>query len=333
MDRKLTFLNRTSTISSKNFKLSQMDHSDIRNDPFVLLEIFYFHLNYLRYNKKYLMRKKNYMKLLTFNTHSLEEANMPAKQQAFADFVLKEMPDIIALQEVNQSMAADEVPASDLPAGLQGANASIPFRTDNHALAVARILEAQKAGYYALWLPMKVGYDKYDEGMAIFSRKPILETKVIPISRTRDYHNYRTRDLLAVRTEDGWFGGIHASWWSDPDEPFKAQWPAIQKAFQGETPAFLMGDFNGDASVRNETYDLVAESGWLDTFVHAKDKDAGWTIEGTIDGWKHQEAVPNRRIDQIWMNHNRPVLSSRVIFNGKNEPVLSDHFGVMTVVE
>lgn len=46
------------------------------------------------------------MKLLTLNTHSLEESDTPAKQRIFAREILKLQPDIIALQEVNQTMTA-----------------------------------------------------------------------------------------------------------------------------------------------------------------------------------------------------------------------------------
>ena len=42
------------------------------------------------------------MKLLTLNTHSLEESGMPEKQAAFAKAVTRFRPDVIALQEVNQ---------------------------------------------------------------------------------------------------------------------------------------------------------------------------------------------------------------------------------------
>ena len=43
------------------------------------------------------------MKLMTLNTHSLEEEDYEAKLHAFAEGVCRAEPDIIALQEVNQS--------------------------------------------------------------------------------------------------------------------------------------------------------------------------------------------------------------------------------------
>ena len=35
------------------------------------------------------------------------------------------------------------------------------------------------------------------------------------------------------------------------------------------------------------------------------------------------------RIDQIWCSQKLPVASSKVIFNGTNGPIVSDHYGVI----
>ena len=48
------------------------------------------------------------MKLLTLNTHSLLEENYEQKTRDFVAAVIKERPDILALQEVNQSVNAKE---------------------------------------------------------------------------------------------------------------------------------------------------------------------------------------------------------------------------------
>ena len=49
-------------------------------------------------------------------------------------------------------------------------------------------------------------------------------------------------------------------------------------------------------------------------------------MEKAIDGWKgHSE---EKRLDYIFLNQVKRVLSSQVIFNDKNKPIVSDHFGV-----
>ena len=54
------------------------------------------------------------MKIMTLNTHSLAEPEYESKLAAFAGSLVQIKPDIIALQEVNQSMSAPPA-ASALP--------------------------------------------------------------------------------------------------------------------------------------------------------------------------------------------------------------------------
>ena len=83
------------------------------------------------------------MKLLTLNTHSLIEPEYEAKREIFVEFIAKEQPDVFALQEVNQTAAAPELKA--VPAGYTSCPGNtVPLKADNHAAAVARMLE-QKA--------------------------------------------------------------------------------------------------------------------------------------------------------------------------------------------
>ena len=49
------------------------------------------------------------MKLITLNTHSLVEPDYENKLKLFAEAVLRERPDVVALQEVNQSMGEPAV--------------------------------------------------------------------------------------------------------------------------------------------------------------------------------------------------------------------------------
>lgn len=270
------------------------------------------------------------MKLLDLNTHSLEEKNMEEKQQIFADTIEKLQPDVFCLQEVNQTFESGLV--EHLPKNLVMVQDEIPLRKDNHAYQIARLLESKGLHYYWAWLPIKVGYSKYDEGLAVFSKKPILQTDNLLVSNTNDYSDYRTRRLLGIKTEDGWFYDAHMSWWKDPEEPFKGQWEKASKRFSEitDTPVVLMGDFNGDAAIRNENYDLIASDHFYDTYLLADNKDDGFTVSGAIDGWKDQDPKLARRIDQIWINQKKPVKSSKVIFNGLNLPIISDHFGILT---
>ena len=54
------------------------------------------------------------MKILTLNTHSLQEENYADKLNRFVEGILKEKPDIIAMQEVNQTANAELIPEAML---------------------------------------------------------------------------------------------------------------------------------------------------------------------------------------------------------------------------
>ena len=138
------------------------------------------------------------------------------------------------------------------------------LKADNHAAAVAKMLEARGVHYYWSWLPAKVGYDIYDEGAAVFSRAPITAAENLLLSQINDYNNWKTRRTLGVCAGDVWYYTVHLGWWKDEVEPFAPQWEKLSKAAGAKKTAFLLGDFNSEADVRGEGYDLVLGSGWQD---------------------------------------------------------------------
>ena len=307
------------------------------------------------------------MKLITLNTHSLVEPDYENKLKLFAEAVLRERPDVVALQEVNQSMGEPAVGQerlgalgfvecrergneSKVEAGARGA--VIPVRADNHAYRLAGLLAEGGAPYFWTWVPAKIGYGRYDEGTALFSRLPVAQTGWIYLTGSRDYKNWKTRKALEMILDFHGkrcrFFSLHMGWWKDGDEPFAGQWERLSgylKNASGDL-CFLMGDFNSPAGMQGEGWQLVCGSGWLDTYGLAAAKDNGVTVGGVIDGWRdspqnadgpapgaegaHENGM---RIDYIWVNREIPVLRSQVICNGINGPVVSDHYGVMIECE
>lgn len=271
------------------------------------------------------------MKLLTLNTHSLAEESYPQKLAAFAEAVAQELPEIIALQEVNQTAGAAAV-AGALRGYFPCAD-NVVIKEDNHVMRAAELLREKGAEYHWTWLPIKKGYDKYDEGIALLSRSPILETEVVQVSETEDYNSWRTRRIVGIRTEalpDEWFFSVHFGWWEDSEEPFKQQWIRTAIHMTKYDHAWLMGDFNSPAEVRGEGYDLMKRSYWLDSYDLAESRDGGVTVNSAIDGWRGKKSGKDgMRIDQIWCNKNTVVTSSQVVFDGRAHPVVSDHYGVM----
>lgn len=268
------------------------------------------------------------MKVLTLNTHSLVEENYKAKTGIFIETVLREKPDIIALQEVNQTIA--EPAAEKVAAGYVPCAENVTVRRDNHALTVAEALQKQGLEYNWTWLPLKKGYDKFDEGIAVFSLEPMLETSVIQISRADDHSDWKTRKALGAKTCGGWFYSVHTGRWEDKDDPFSKQWERLSAALPENERVWLMGDFNNPAEVRGEGYDLMLSYGWQDCCAAAETKDSGITVPGAIDGWRDKpDADGGMRIDLILCNERVKIRSCRTVFSGAEEPVVSDHFGVL----
>ena len=121
------------------------------------------------------------MKILTINTHSILEKDYEKKCEYFKDAIIKIQPDIIAMQEVSQSKWAKTV---DNPNYI----GTIPIKSDNHALKISKMLSDYGIHYFYNWLGIKYGYKIFEEGISVFSKKPIesisqlLLTKVLIFS-------------------------------------------------------------------------------------------------------------------------------------------------------
>ena len=89
----------------------------------------------------------------------------------------------------------------------------------------------------------------------------------------------------------------------------------IVERSQSANLKILMGDFNTDAISDQQAYQQIKSLGLFDTFEMAEQKDNGITVEKAIDGWKGHSQ--EKRLDYIFLNQAKRVLSSQVIFNGK----------------
>lgn len=280
------------------------------------------------------------MKLMTLNTHSLLEENCEQKLEQFVESILRDMPDLIALQEVNQSANAEEIPLEFLE-GQFPVPGYIKIRRDNYAAAVAYRLNQAGVKCYWAWMPIKRAYGKFDEGVALISlNRPITSIDHFPISRTSDYQNWHTRAVLGVKLDglEDWFYSVHLGWWDETEDSFQEQWRKLQCCIACKrmcSPIWLLGDFNAPDSRRDESYDMVVSHGWMDSFRAASNHDRGITVPGVIDGWSEERVGDGEgmRLDYILCSRIQNIKSSRVAFNGLTEPVISDHYGVIIEVE
>lgn len=274
------------------------------------------------------------IKIMTLNCHSLEEKNYKEKLEAFVLETVRLKPQIIALQEVNQSINAKAV-SDDMGYGYYPCDEEAVIKEDNHAFNAAKRLQSLGYPMHWTWTPAKKGYDKYEEGLALFSAFPISEAQQVYTTISRDFDNWKVRKALSIVSCIGnkmmQFVSVHMGWWEDKEEPFISQWENLEKIAERNDRCFVMGDFNSPASMKNGGYDYIISKGWKDTYQLAKARDEGFTVCKKIDGWRNRDSEENMRIDFIFTDgaDDITVESSAVVFNGKNGPVVSDHFGVM----
>lgn len=258
------------------------------------------------------------MKVLTLNTHSWHEEKQLDKIKHLAQVIKENDYDIIALQEVNQMVAA-----KFLADGI--------LREDNYMLVLLQELEKIGAPkYYSYWNQSKVVRNSFEEGSCILSKYPIEETECFTVSKVTDPDALKKRNIMRVtiqcKNELMDIYTCHMGWWHDEIEPFKYQGDLLLKKLNKDRFSLLMGDFNNNANIRGEGYDYLLLGGLVDTYTLAEEKDDGATVQGEIAGWTGNKL--DLRIDLILMTKEVAVKTSRVIFNGRHQEIISDHYGV-----
>ncbi|GAA0078210.1 endonuclease/exonuclease/phosphatase family protein [Clostridium sp. CTA-5] len=257
------------------------------------------------------------MKLLTLNCHSWQEDNQFDKIKYLAKIINEKDYDVIALQEVSQSLSEEKIDTK--------------LKKDNFAVILKQELDKySKNKYDFYWDFSHIGYDVYEEGIAIFTKRNILNTESFFITKSKDILYWKARKIIKMTINyDGQevdFYSCHLGWWNDDEEPFENQVKNLIKTVDNNRLTFFMGDFNNNAFIKGEGYDYLLNSGLIDTFNLAKEVSSSVTVKGKIDGW--DENKEKLRLDLILSNKLVEVKTSKVIFNGINEDVISDHYGV-----
>lgn len=264
------------------------------------------------------------MKLLTLNTHGLVESNLKIKQEIIAEAISQYKPEVVALQEIMQSKEAQ---IASILNGIYSVG-NIPIKEDNYLISLQNELKKLGLDYNIVWLGIKLAYDKYDEGLALLTKKKYEEINVIRLSPFDDYYNWKTRKALGVRIDNQYFYSVHLGWWDDLESPQEKEILQLKNETNSNENLWLMGDFNAPANEREKGYDMLTKY-WYDSYLLALDKDDGITVNGKIDGWNNS---CGKRIDYIFTNRKQSFKSSQIIFNGDHRGIVSDHYGILLTI-
>lgn len=261
------------------------------------------------------------MKLLTLNCHSWQEADQLSKIKILAKTIKEMRYDVIALQEVSQ-LKDNKILYNNI-------------REGNYAeILVQELNKLNVDNYSFIWDFAHIGYNIYEEGLAILTRHPIKDFYNFYVSKDENINNHKSRKIIKatidINDNEYDFYNCHLGWWNDKEEPFKYQAERLLQKLSNAKNSFLMGDFNNDAFIKGEGYDYLINNGLLDLYDLSADKDDGITVSGKIDGW--EECSENKRIDLILCTNKVEALSSKVLFN-RPDNLVSDHFGVEVIVK
>ena len=185
-----------------------------------------------------------------------------------------------------------------------------------------------KAGldYHWSWAYNHIGFDIYNEGVTILSKNPLTPKEVL-VSEVNDPSDYHTRKVLLAETEvEGQLMTIascHLSWW---DKGFQGEWSKLEEELvKVKTPLVLMGDFNNPVDYEGYQHILKAHSNCRIVIRLLERLVVRQQLKGAIAGWDgNQDAL---KIDYIFTSQGIQIESSAVVFDGKETPVVSDHFG------
>lgn len=276
--------------------------------------------------------EKEYL-ILTLNLHTYQETRQSEKFNLITDVIGKMNVDFVAFQECAQNKSAA------ITSGI--------IREDNMALLLSdRIKAKYNSEYNFVWNWAHYGWTVWEEGVAILSRHPLLNTEDRYISTYTGTSDITSRKVIygSYQTPDKVFAVLsaHTHWrLTETDEEQNNQIKKIKSmaaekwALTSDSLAFICGDFNGnptsDYPWSEGYFTMVQNNEYTDTFLHAypeANNKPAQSIYNTIGG-----EFPGR-IDYIFLKNNPhfKVVDSQIIFTNEIVGSVSDHFGVLTKV-
>jgi maltose 6'-phosphate phosphatase len=262
--------------------------------------------------------KKSY-NILTLNTHSYHEDDYLSKFQKTAQVIVEREVDFVLLQEINQ-----ENDGSD--------NEEISESSSIHLINNEIKRLTGKKYYVEYAFNHNANLLTFTEGVMILSKHKLTNPRKFLFSKTTDVNVYKRRVGLVVEAEVNEHRlnicSLHCGWAHDEEDPFASQLEKIKENVNGLKNLVIGGDIN--IPYNTEEYrKMLKDLKIVDTFDYSVDTIN--SIPGEIKGWIGlKEAI---KIDHIFTNMELESSQSEIIFNGHNEEMVSDHFGVLARIE
>lgn len=247
------------------------------------------------------------MKLFSLNLRCFEEENRVEKLNIIADFIKERDIDVCFFQEACQEHSKVVLENK--------------IKLGNNANHIATRL-----GYYIYYHPIKLGFDIYDEGLAIISKTPISSQNFKVISYTNDYKNWQKRDLIWCKINSITFFNVHLGWTMDDEVGMNQINKIIEEIKRHDERYFIAGDFNYTEGsneikhIKKYVYSLAD----LANVDYSKNP----TFHNKLDS---NELTDNLMIDYIFTNMLCDVKRFEIVFN-KPDAYVSDHSGIFVEI-
>lgn len=240
------------------------------------------------------------MKIISLNLHCLQEDNLLEKLKRVAAFINTNDIDICLFQEVAQHKDSKVIKDN--------------IREGNNCYLLREMLDYPYEMYFET---KKLGFEVYEEGLAILSKKPLENKGFAYITKTTDYNNWLTRIALYGDYEGITFFNIHLGWtlWI---ETIEEQIDKVsERALNKDNQVMILGDFN--CCFKSPQYQYFVNKGFYSAVELLNfDIIKNPSFNRDLDNGQKD----NRFIDHVLMNKKMEILDFKVLF--QDNPV-SDH--------
>ncbi len=238
------------------------------------------------------------MKIISLNLHCLMESNQDIKLKRVAKFIKDNYIDVCLFQEVAQHK-----------------DMKIIYDNIKEGCNLEFILK-ELPDYSFYFQAKKLGFEVFEEGLAILTKNKMTNTGYVYLSKSTDYNNWLTRIALYSSYQGVTFYNIHLGW-TCGDETYENQVDKLSlMALNQDNLVFILGDYN--CCMYSDQYNYFKNKG----FISIGEKFIDPVLNPTFNFELDNKQTLNRVIDHVFVNKDVIIKEYKVLFS--DNPV-SDH--------